>query len=99
MLLDELGFNSVFIILNLEEERVNEVVACWSQIVKRDKTAGLLLSRQNLPVIDRNLYNSTAEVASTARARNVEDDARRCREAGSAESTICTRQPKAVMRR
>ena len=40
----------------------NEVVACWSQIVKRDKTAGLLLSRQNLPVIDRNLYNSTTEV-------------------------------------
>ncbi|MFM7451623.1 MAG: transketolase [Actinomycetota bacterium] len=48
----------------------NEVVACWSQIVKRDKTAGLLLSRQNLPVIDRNLYNSTAEVGRGAYALN-----------------------------
>jgi transketolase len=48
----------------------NEVVACWSQIVKRDKTAGLLLSRQNLPVIDRNLYNSTTEVERGAYALN-----------------------------
>jgi transketolase len=48
----------------------NEVVACWSQIVKRDKTAGLLLSRQNLPVIDRNLYNSTSEVERGAYALN-----------------------------
>jgi len=31
----------------------NEVVECWKQILKRGRTAGLLLSRQNLPVFDR----------------------------------------------
>jgi transketolase len=48
----------------------NEVVACWSQILKRDKTAGLLLSRQNLPVIDRSLYNSISGVERGAYALN-----------------------------
>lgn len=48
----------------------NEVVACWSQILKRDRTAGLLLSRQNLPVIDRNLYNSISGVERGAYALN-----------------------------
>jgi len=48
----------------------NEVVACWSQIVKRDKTAGLLLSRQNLPVIDRSLYSSISGVERGAYALN-----------------------------
>ncbi|MEY4877868.1 MAG: hypothetical protein RIR72_283, partial [Actinomycetota bacterium] len=44
----------------------NEVVDCWLEIIKRDKAAGLLLSRQNLPVIDRSLYKSTAEVGRGA---------------------------------
>jgi transketolase len=48
----------------------NEVVACWAQIIKRDCTAGLLLSRQNLPVIDRKRYKSTAEVGRGAYALN-----------------------------
>ena len=48
----------------------NEVVACWLEIIKRDKPAGLLLSRQNLPVIDRSLYKSTAEVGRGAYALN-----------------------------
>ena len=48
----------------------NEVVACWLEIIKRDKAAGLLLSRQNLPVIDRSLYKSTAEVGRGAYALN-----------------------------
>lgn len=48
----------------------NEVVACWSQIISRDRTAGLLLSRQNLPVLDRSRYRSTAEVGRGAYALN-----------------------------
>jgi transketolase len=48
----------------------NEVVACWLEIIKRDKAAGLLLSRQNLPVINRSLYKSTAEVGRGAYALN-----------------------------
>ncbi|MEY4197647.1 MAG: hypothetical protein RLZZ477_232, partial [Actinomycetota bacterium] len=32
----------------------NEVVAGWREIVRRRKPVGILLSRQNLPVIDRN---------------------------------------------
>ena len=38
----------------------NEVSACWAEIIKRGKPAGLALSRQNLPVIDRNKYESTS---------------------------------------
>lgn len=38
----------------------NEVSACWVEIIKRGKPAGLALSRQNLPVIDRNRYESTS---------------------------------------
>ena len=37
----------------------NEVSACWVEIIKRGKPAGLALSRQNLPVIDRSKYEST----------------------------------------
>ena len=32
----------------------NEVTHCWKKILTRAQTAGLLLSRQNLPVFDRN---------------------------------------------
>ena len=38
----------------------NEVSACWVEIIKRGKPAGLALSRQNLPVIDRDKYESTS---------------------------------------
>ena len=38
----------------------NEVSACWVEIIKRGKPAGLALSRQNLPVIDRNRFESTS---------------------------------------
>ena len=38
----------------------NEVSACWVEIIKRSKPAGLALSRQNLPVIDRSKYESTS---------------------------------------
>jgi len=48
----------------------NEVVAAWTQIMKRDKCSGLLLSRQSLPVIDRSVYSSTAEVSRGAYALN-----------------------------
>jgi transketolase len=38
----------------------NEVSACWVEIINRGKPAGLALSRQNLPVIDRSKYESTS---------------------------------------
>ena len=38
----------------------NEVSACWVEIIKRGKPAGLALSRQNLPVIDRSKYESSS---------------------------------------
>lgn len=38
----------------------NEVSACWVEIIKRGKPAGLALSRQNLPVINRDKYESTS---------------------------------------
>jgi transketolase len=38
----------------------NEVSTCWVEIIKRGKPAGLALSRQNLPVIDRSKYESTS---------------------------------------
>jgi transketolase len=38
----------------------NEVSACWVEIIKRGKPAGLALSRQNLPVIDRDKYENTS---------------------------------------
>ena len=40
----------------------NEVSACWVEIIKRGKPAGIALSRQNLPVIDRDIYESTSGV-------------------------------------
>ena len=36
----------------------NEVAQCWGQIIENARPAGLLLSRQNLPVFDRSKCNS-----------------------------------------
>jgi len=48
----------------------NEVVIAWREIIKNSAPAGLLLSRQNLPVIDRNKYASPDGVARGAYALN-----------------------------
>lgn len=40
----------------------NEVAQAWKSILKRDKPAGILLSRQNLPVIDRATHGDVAGV-------------------------------------
>ncbi len=58
---------------NLEVIRpadANEVVYCWQEIMKRNKPAGILLSRQNLPVIDRNTHAAASEAAHGAYALN-----------------------------
>jgi transketolase len=44
----------------------NEVTASWIEIIKLGKPAGIALSRQNLPVIDRKKYRSAAEVKNGA---------------------------------
>jgi transketolase len=44
----------------------NEVSVAWREIINRFSPVGLALSRQNLPVIDRNKYNSAEEVAKGA---------------------------------
>jgi transketolase len=48
----------------------NETVAAWREIIQRNRPAGILLSRQNLPVIDRGRYASTSGVARGAYALN-----------------------------
>ena len=48
----------------------NEVVIAWREIIKNSAPAGLLLSRQNLPVIDRNKYASPDGVTRGAYALN-----------------------------
>ncbi len=48
----------------------NETVAAWREIIQRKRPAGILLSRQNLPVIDRGRYASTSGVARGAYALN-----------------------------
>jgi transketolase len=48
----------------------NEVVAAWREIIKRRRPAGILLSRQNLPVLDRTVFASTSGVAHGAYALN-----------------------------
>jgi transketolase len=48
----------------------NEVVHCWAEILKRREPAGILLSRQNLPVIDRNQYSPADQVAKGAYSLN-----------------------------
>ena len=35
----------------------NEVSVCWQEIIKRAKPSGLILSRQNLPVLDRSKFS------------------------------------------
>lgn len=44
----------------------NEVTAAWREIITRRSPAGILLSRQNLPVIDRTIHTSANEVAKGA---------------------------------
>jgi transketolase len=48
----------------------NEVVAAWREIIKRRRPAGILLSRQNLPVLDRTVFAPTSGVAHGAYALN-----------------------------
>ena len=44
----------------------NEVSICWKNIIERAKPAGLVLSRQNLPVLDRNKYAAATSAAKGA---------------------------------
>lgn len=44
----------------------NEVAAAWKQILQRRKACGILLSRQNLPVFDRQVFGSIDGVARGA---------------------------------
>ena len=44
----------------------NEVSVCWQEIIKRSKPSGLVLSRQNLPVLDRNKFSLAKEAAKGA---------------------------------
>jgi transketolase len=46
----------------------NEVVAAWREIILRRRPVGILLSRQNLPVIDRTKFASTQGVSKGAYA-------------------------------
>ncbi len=48
----------------------NEVAITWREIIKRKRPVGLLLSRQNLPVIDRAKFNSAEGAARGAYAVN-----------------------------
>ena len=48
----------------------NEVVVAWREIVNRSNPVGLLLSRQNLPVINREKFASSDGVARGAYALN-----------------------------
>ncbi len=52
----------------------NEVSASWIEIIKRCKPAGLALSRQNLPVIDRNKYQDVSGVKKGAYVLAYGDD-------------------------
>lgn len=44
----------------------NEAAAAWKEILKRRKACGILLSRQNLPVFDREVFGSIDGVARGA---------------------------------
>jgi transketolase len=48
----------------------NEVVAAWREIILRRRPVGILLSRQNLPVIDRTKFASTQGVSKGAYVLN-----------------------------
>ena len=44
----------------------NEVSICWQEIIKRAKPSGLILSRQNLPVLDRSKFSLAQEAVKGA---------------------------------
>ncbi|GAA4402490.1 transketolase [Fodinibacter luteus] len=44
----------------------NETAAAWAEVLRRGRTAGIALSRQNLPVVDRTEHASVAGVAKGA---------------------------------
>jgi transketolase len=48
----------------------NEVVAAWREIIIKKRPVGILLSRQNLPVIDRTKFTSASLVSRGAYALN-----------------------------
>jgi len=48
----------------------NETVAAWREIIARNRPVGILLSRQNLPVIDRTRFASESGVARGAYSLN-----------------------------
>lgn len=48
----------------------NEVVAAWREIIVKKRPVGILLSRQNLPVIDRTNTAAASEVSRGAYALN-----------------------------
>lgn len=52
----------------------NEVSVAWREILRRNAPAALLLSRQNLPVFDRNEFSSPEGVARGAYALNDVED-------------------------
>ena len=44
----------------------NEVAEAWKTIITRNRPVGILLSRQNLPELDRTIYGSAANVSKGA---------------------------------
>jgi transketolase len=48
----------------------NEVVAAWREIILKKRPVGILLSRQNLPVIDRSKFAAASEVSRGAYSLN-----------------------------
>jgi len=44
----------------------NEVAEAWKTIITRNRPVGILLSRQNLPVLDRTIYGSASNVSRGA---------------------------------
>jgi transketolase len=44
----------------------NEVAQAWKTVIMRNRPVGILLSRQNLPVLDRTIYNSAHNVSKGA---------------------------------
>jgi transketolase len=44
----------------------NEVAHAWKAIITRNRPVGILLSRQNLPVLDRTIYSSADNVSKGA---------------------------------
>ena len=50
----------------------NEVVAAWREIIIKQRPVGILLSRQNLPVIDRSKFASASLVSRGAYSLNLQ---------------------------